>query len=84
MKEYLLNLFIALLITILVVFANWLNGDNGRIVSVVFCALVSAIITAAFEVVMKITGKMPNVNWRIYLTEAVICIGVSFLALVMV
>ena len=85
MNKYSLgNLFIALFFTILLVFANGICGGNGSMNSVLFCAIVSSITMACFEVIMKITGKMPVGNWTVYLTEAAICIGVSFLALAVV
>lgn len=80
-KYSLVNLVVALFITILVVLANGLNGDGKSITSVVFCTLVSAIIMTGFEVFMKITGILNTGNWKVYLTEAVICISVSLLAL---
>ena len=83
-KNSLVNLFIALFITILVVFVSGLSGWNGTMTSVLFCTLVSAIITVGFEVAMKITGRMITGNWMVYLTEVVVCFVVSFLALLVV
>ena len=83
-KNSLVNLFIALFITILVVFVSGLSGWNGTMASVLFCALVSAIITVGFEVAMKVTGRMITGNWMVYLTEVVVCFVVSFLALLVV
>ena len=83
-KNSLVNLFIALFITILVVFVSGLSGWNGTMTSVFFCALVSAIITVGFEVAMKVTGRMITGNWMVYLTEVVVCFVVSFLALLVV
>ena len=82
-KYSLANLFIALFLTVVIVFINGLCGGGGTMSGVVTCAVVSVILVAAAEVAMRISGKSRS-TFLTYLVEFLVCVVVSFLALLVV
>ena len=81
-KYSLANLFIALFLTVVIVFINGLCG-GGTMSGVVTCSVVSVILVAAAEVAMRISGKSRS-TFLTYLVEFLVCVVVSFLALLVV
>lgn len=82
-KYSLANLFIALFLTVVIVFINGLCGGGGTMSGVVTCSVVSVILVAAAEVAMRISGKSRS-TFLTYLVEFLVCVSVSFLALLVV
>lgn len=82
-KYSLANLFIALFLTIVIVFINGLCGGGGKMSGVVTCSVVSLVLVATAEIAMRISGKSRS-TFLTYLVEFLVCVVVSFLALLVV
>ena len=83
-KYSLVNLFIAFLITIVVVFINGALGNGGTASGVVISALSSILISSALEVTLVLKGRKTLCGVITYAVELAVCIVGSLLSLLVV